>query len=106
MRIATVHAMQKWENHVVTTKTEVYLAKELNELGKLGWELVSVIQHKDRKGEMAWTAFSKRPYVPPQTAGLAKAKAVDEDAESSKPAAGDASGQGFDLRGNEFPLKE
>ena len=64
-KTATVHAQQKWEYMEITRKTEGYLINELNQLGEVGWELVSVLYHKDVKSGMgaaeAWTAFLKRP---------------------------------------------
>jgi hypothetical protein len=97
MRVAAVHAMQKWECEEITTKTEVYLVKELNDLGQHGWELVCVIQHKDRKGEIAWSAFVKRPYVQQPTEPV-RAKALEEGADSpGSTADSGASGQGLDL---------
>jgi hypothetical protein len=46
----------------MSRKTESYLIAETADFGLQGWELVSVIQSKDRKGENAWFAFLKRPY--------------------------------------------
>jgi hypothetical protein len=64
-KTATVHAQQKWEYMEITRKTEGYLINELNQLGGVGWELVSVLYHRDVKSAMgsadAWTAFLKRP---------------------------------------------
>ena len=64
-KTATVHAQQKWEYIEITRKTEGYLINELNQLGEVGWELVSVLYHKDVKSGMgsaeSWTAFLKRP---------------------------------------------
>ena len=39
------------------------MIRELNDSGQQGWELVSLVQGKDRKNEIAWIAFLKRPYV-------------------------------------------
>jgi hypothetical protein len=64
---ATVHAQQRWEYMEVTAKSEGYLIKDLNESGQQGWELISIIHGKDRKGEVTWTAFLKRPYIAPNT---------------------------------------
>jgi hypothetical protein len=57
----TVHAPQRWEYAELTRSTEKFLVHDMNEQGQLGWELVSVSQFKDRKGELVWTAFLKRP---------------------------------------------
>jgi hypothetical protein len=61
-KTATVHAQQKWEYMELTRKTETYLLTELNDVGQQGWELVSVLHGADRKGEMSWTGFLKRPH--------------------------------------------
>jgi hypothetical protein len=63
-KTATVHAQQMWEYQELTRKSAEYMAKELNNLGHQGWELVTMLQGKDRKNETAWIAFIKRPYVP------------------------------------------
>jgi len=66
-KTATVHAQQRWEYMEVTAKSEGYLIKDLNNAGQQGWELTSMIHGKDRKGDIVWTAFLKRPYVVPDT---------------------------------------
>ena len=63
-KTATVHAQQMWEYMELTRKSAEYMAKELNDVGQQGWELVTLLQGKDRKNEVAWIAFVKRPYVP------------------------------------------
>jgi hypothetical protein len=63
-KTATVHAQQMWEYRELTRKSAEYMAKELNDIGQQGWELVTLLQGKDRKNEVAWIAFVKRPYVP------------------------------------------
>jgi hypothetical protein len=69
-----VQGQQRWEYAGVTRSTETFLIHDLNEQGQQGWELVSITQGKDRKGEIAWTAFLKRPCgkhdVPPVNAAL------------------------------------
>ncbi len=62
-KTATIQAQQKWEYMELTRRTETYLLSELQEVGLQGWELVSVVQGKDRKGETAWTGFLKRPHI-------------------------------------------
>ena len=64
-KTATIHSQQRWEYMEVTAKSEGYLIKDLNEVGQQGWELTSMIHGKDRKGDVAWTAFLKRPFVAP-----------------------------------------
>lgn len=104
MRTATVQAIQKWEYETVTTKTEHFLSKELNEMGQLGWELVCVIEHKDRKGEIAWSAFIKRPYVP-HPAEPARAQTLESTEGTAGSSDSGKSGQVFDLSGSEVPDK-
>ena len=58
-----VYAQQRWEYLSFFKRTETALENELNTLGQSGWELVSFHCGKDRKGEMAWTAFGKAPGV-------------------------------------------
>jgi hypothetical protein len=104
-KTATIHAQQKWEYLELTRKTETYLCDELNDLGKQGWELVTTSHGKDRKGEWAWTAFLKRPYVP----GTGGTETSRESAASSAPQEeprlepSDADGK-FDLDGDEFKI--
>ncbi len=62
-KTATVHAQQMWEYKELTRRTAEYMIRELNDSGQQGWELVSLVQGKDRKNEIAWIAFLKRPYV-------------------------------------------
>lgn len=72
-RNLTVHAQQRWEYAELTRSTETFLLHDLNEKGQDGWELVSVIQGKDRKGELTWTAFMKRPCGKHEVAPIASA---------------------------------
>ena len=69
----TVHAPQRWEYTELTRSTEAFLLHDLNELGQDGWELVTVNQFKDRKGELMWTAFAKRPCGKHEVAPVASA---------------------------------
>jgi hypothetical protein len=57
----TIHAPQRWEYTVITRSTEAFLIHDLNERGQEGWELVTTDRGKDRKGELTWTAYLKRP---------------------------------------------
>ena len=79
-KTATVHAQQRWEYLEITRKTETYLVNELNELGVVGWELVSASFHKDTRpgaaGAQVWTAFLKRPQVGHAPAASAHEKAA------------------------------
>ena len=89
-KTATVHAQQKWEYMELSRKTEGYLINELNELGQIGWEMVSVSFHKHAKSGLGeswvWTAFLKRPHSPhaPPTPASAKAEAAPQPSERPK----------------------
>ena len=104
-----VHAQQRWEYVAVVKRTEVALEKELNELGQGGWELVSVHCGKDRKGEMAWTAFVKRP-TSGQPLSPSAAPSAGQVHEEAAPEAAEPetvlNPQGFDLSGEEFAIRE
>jgi hypothetical protein len=65
-KMATVHAQQMWEYLSINRKTDEFLITDLNELGKLGWELAAASFNKDVKGvgmTFSWTAILKRPLV-------------------------------------------
>lgn len=104
-KVATVQAQQKWDYCSASRRTENTLVAAVNELGQSGWELVSVIQHKDGKGELLWTGFLKRPGLGQtpapgsQTAAIAKPAPVGQAKEAATPL------QGFDLSGDEFAVK-
>lgn len=84
-KTATVQAQQRWEYMELTRKTEGYLVNELNELGAVGWELVSSSFHQDTRAgagtARVWTAFLKRPQ-----AGHVPSAATGEKAASPAPA--------------------
>jgi hypothetical protein len=61
MKTVIVQSQQRWENMVVSRRTETTLIEELNNFGLKGWEVVSILYYKDPKGVMAWSAFLKRP---------------------------------------------
>ena len=107
-KAAIVHAQQKWEYMVVVRRSETYLEKELNEFGQSGWELASVSQAKDLKGELSWTAFMKRPAVQQPHPVSTPEEAVGAGSQPSEERAEvDArSPEGFDLSGDEFDIKE
>ena len=78
-KTATVRAQQKWEYLAVNRKVEEFLVAELNEVGKAGWELVTILYTKDIKGVAAsfsWTAFLKRPLVEQQPAAATSTEAT------------------------------
>jgi hypothetical protein len=91
-----------WVYVQIPAKTETYLLKELNDSGQQGWELVAITQTKDRKGELVWMAFLKRPFVPQVGAPQQKAAAAEPEPEPEpsreehrvEPA---ESGEGFDF---------
>jgi hypothetical protein len=104
-KTVTIQAQQRWEYCFETRRTETSLLNMLNDLGRQGWELADVLYYKDVKGIMAWTAFLKRPIAgqaikPGEESALLDKPASDKQAED-KP----SSPKGFDLTGDEFPLK-
>ena len=106
-KAAVVYAQQRWECVSAVKRTDSALEKELNELGQNGWELVSVIYGKDRKGELIWTAFLKRPatqHARPSSAG--EQAASQQPAPEAEKAKRPESPGGFDLSGEEFGLQE
>ncbi len=108
-KTAIVQSQQRWEYQSVVKRTESSLEKELTELGQNGWELVSVLHGKDRKGELAWTAFLKRPAAPsphPTADERQVAGASPQPAAETAKAEGPESPSGFDLAGDEFEIKE
>ena len=64
-KTAIIQAQQRWEYEVITRKSETYLTRELNGFGEVGWDVITIIFGKDRKGDPAWHAFLKRPYSGP-----------------------------------------
>ena len=56
-----IRAQQRWEYFELSRTTPAFLIHELNEQGQQGWELVTINHGKDRKGDLTWTAFLKRP---------------------------------------------
>jgi len=110
-KTATVHAQQRWEYMSISRKTDTYLAVELNTLGQIGWELVTVNYARGKKEEMFWTAFLKRPavgQVAPETAQEATPARYDAAPASPSPTAPTPaeSLQGFDLDGDMFAIHE
>lgn len=111
-KTVTIQAQQRWDYRYESRRTENSMLATLNEIGQHGWELVSTQQHKDPKGETCWTAFLKRP-----NAGAAPVAGQSSAAQSSAdlttpslPAPSEEKEkqpefQGFDLSGDEFPLK-
>ena len=90
-KTAVILAQQRWEYKELTRKTEEFLVNDLNEHGKVGWELVSVSYNKAPKSGLGeafvWTAFLKRPLVhhpgdpPPDTT----AEAAETPPSAAKP---------------------
>ena len=81
---------KKWQYMEITRKTEGFLINDLNDLGKEGWELVTVMFHKLAGGGMAstdaWMAFLKRPFsgqAMKKMAGLEKAHDVSAPREGA-----------------------
>ncbi len=103
-KTVVVHSQQRWEYCYEFRRTETSLVHTLNELGQQGWELVDVLYYKDMKGIMTWGAFMKRPSTgTAAVAGQAGAAATHAPAEQTDEKT--AALQGFDLSGDEFPVK-
>jgi hypothetical protein len=68
MKTVVVQSQQRWEYMVVTRRSEVTIVEEANIFGQKGWELVSILNYKDPKGIVAWSAFLKRPCSGPGSA--------------------------------------
>ncbi len=77
-KTVVVHAQQRWEYVIVNRRSDVTLSEELNTLGQKGWELVSALNYRDVKGNIAWSAFLKRP-----VGGQAAAAAQEGTADSA-----------------------
>ena len=107
-KTAMIQAQQKWEYEIISRKSETYLTRELNGYGETGWDVVTIIFGKDRKGEPTWHAFLKRPYTgPPRKvsveAGSAGSAAEESETDKVDPTAGLT---GFDLDGDAFEIAE
>jgi len=109
-KTAVVHSQQRWEYLAVTRRTETSLEKELNQLGRSGWELVSVDHGKDLKGIVAWIAFMKRPgtHQTVEASAPEQVREADEPASEQSEQAASPTGahEGFDLSGDEFSIKD
>jgi hypothetical protein len=104
-KIVTVRSQQKWEYCFECRRTEASLVVLLNDLGQQGWELADAMTYKDAKGIVSWGAFLKRPSAgqttvsaQPAAAGIAATRVSHVDGKA-------APLQGFDLSGDDFPLK-
>jgi len=107
MKTVVVQGQQKWECQGVTRHSETTMADACRDAGLEGWELVSVVQHRDSKGLIVWTAFLKRPGV----GGGAKAGGEGAVRTGQTAVASPAGGQvvnppGFDLEGDTFEVKK
>ena len=105
-KTAMIQAQQRWEYEVITRKSETYLTREMNGFGEIGWDVVTIIYGKDRKGEPAWHAFLKRPYSgPPRKISMdaGSAGSAPEGTEGKK-ADPTAALTGFDLEGDAFDV--
>jgi hypothetical protein len=90
----------------MTRHSEVTLGDACRDAGQEGWELVTVVQHRDTKGLLVWTAFLKRP------SSGAPTKAADEGTVRGSQTAGPGptgkptiNPPGFDLSGDSFDVK-
>jgi hypothetical protein len=116
-KTVTVQAQQMWEYTSITRKTPDYLVAELNEAGRLGWELVGASYHKETKTSVSelfcWTAILKRPLILPASTATGDVMSGDS---SSAPSSAPSSGIGgvpspgtdssiFDVRPDEDDLE-
>jgi len=92
----------KWEYRFTVKQTERHMITELNELGREGWEVITVSYNKDMKGVWCWTAFMKRPFT---GTAFAPAPVPGQDQSQESPPA-DGGPQGFDLSEGDFGFKE
>ena len=106
-KAAIVQAQQRWEHLCVTRRSARYLTEDMNKEGQNGWELVNVLYYKDLKGEMAWTAFLKRPVAhhAPATSTDQKKSSLEPGTQPEKNEPPDQP-SGFDLSGAEFDVYE
>lgn len=108
-KTATIQAQQRWEYEVISRKSETYLTRELNGFGEIGWDVVTIIFGKDRKGEPAWHAFLKRPYSgPPRKVSMdaGSAGSSAEETDTNEKVDPTATLKGFDLDGDDFAIAE
>ena len=108
-KTAVVLSQQRWEYQCVTRRTETTLEKHLNDLGQSGWELVSIDHGKDLKGIVCWTAFVKRPaaqHAPAPPVQEQVREAVEQPSGEPEKVEAAEGGEGFDLSGDEFDIKE
>jgi hypothetical protein len=106
-KTVTIQAQQKWEYCVESSRTENSLLLKLNDLGQQGWEVIEILYYKDIKSAMTWTAFLKRPSIGQvPKPGAESASGIETRAMPTAPPAEPSNGmKGFDLEGQEFPLK-
>lgn len=107
-KTVTIQGQQRWDYRCETRRTDSSLLTTLNEIGQAGWELVSVQHHKDPKGEMAWTAFLKRPSVSQAAVAGQSSQALagtGQQHQQQQPTE-KSEFRGFDLSGNEFEIKK
>jgi hypothetical protein len=62
-------AKQKWDYLILSSGSEVDLAKQMNHAGHEGWELVNGSCAKDNKGNATWSAFLQRLSETPASKG-------------------------------------
>jgi hypothetical protein len=106
-KTVTIQAQQKWEYLIESSRTENSLLVKLSDLGQQGWEAIEILYYKDIKSVMTWTAFLKRPSIgPAPKPGPESASAIAIKTMPTGQTAEPSNGiKGFDLEGNEFPLK-
>jgi hypothetical protein len=106
-KTVTIQAQQKWEYCIESSRTENSLLVKLNDLGQQGWEVIEILYYKDMKSAMTWAAFLKRPSIGQvPKPGAESASGIATSAMPTAPTTEPANEmKGFDLEGQEFPLK-
>jgi hypothetical protein len=102
-------ALQRWEYAFVSKPLDYLLIGDLNELGRDGWEVISISYDKDLKGNWAWTAFLRRPLTEtgesyPQTSPLVITASATRKETTS--AGTPTTLQGFELPDGDFDFRE
>jgi len=91
---------ERWEYAFTAWQTEKNLVADLNKLGDVGWEALSISYNRDAKAIWWWTAFLKRRLAPGEVASGDTGVAAAE----KKAAEGPLSG--FDLPEGDFEFKD
>lgn len=101
-------ALQRWEYAFISKPLDYLLIGDLNELGRDGWEVISISYDKDLKGNWAWTAFMKRPLSETGEPYPSSSSVVVVSTSPGSHASAASSGllQGFELPDGDFDFRE